>query len=294
MKSHDIVIVGNYSSDTIIKDGVTEYSDGGGVYYGAFSAVGSGVDTAAVTRLARTDNSIVNKLEKAGITVYPTYTNESTHLVNSYSNKNVDERTVICEGYAGPFTPDQFEDISSKVFIITALFKGEVNIELIKYLHKTKHASLALDVQGFVRVIGENSVLHNTDWPNKEEVLSMINFLKTDAVEAESLTGEKDRKKAAKILADCGPDEIVMTHKNGILVYSHGEFYEANFHLKEIIGRTGRGDTCFASYISKRLSTPADEAIVWSAAVTSLKMEKEGPFIKSTQDVEELINRSYR
>jgi len=32
MKSHDIVIVGNYSSDTIIKEGVTEYSDGGGVY----------------------------------------------------------------------------------------------------------------------------------------------------------------------------------------------------------------------------------------------------------------------
>ena len=59
-------------------------------------------------------------------------------------------------------------------------------------------------------------------WDEKEEVLSMVDILKTDIVEAEFLTGEKDIKKQAKILSEFGPMEIVLTHKNGILVlFSH-------------------------------------------------------------------------
>ncbi|MBU4443650.1 ribokinase, partial [bacterium] len=188
----------------------------------------------------------------------------------------------------------QFDALSGKAFIINALLQGEVSIELIEYLRNTKDALLVLDVQGFVRIRGAVSRLINTDWPEKKTVLVMVDILKADAIEAESLTGEKDHRKAAKILAGWGPKEIVLTYRNGILVYAEGEFYEAEFHPQELIGRTGRGDTCIASYVAKRLSTPPSEAILWSAAVTSLKMEAEGPFLRPIEVVEELIRRKYK
>jgi hypothetical protein len=46
--------------------------------------------------------------------------------------------------------------------------------------------------------------------------------------------------------------------------------------------------------VSKRLSAPADEATTWAAALTSLKMEVEGPFRRSIAEVERLIQERYR
>ena len=294
MKSYDIVIFGNYASDTIIAKGKTRYADGGGFYYGAYAAAGLGVNVAAVTRLAKADSHVIDNMEKAGIDVYPTFTSTSTQMILNYPSSNVDERIIGCPATAGSYSIDQFEALSGRVFIINALLQGEVSIELIEYLRNTKDALLVLDVQGFVRIRGAESRLINTDWPEKKKVLTMIDILKTDAVEAESLTGEKDHRKAAKILAGWGPKEIVLTHRNGILVYADDRFFEAEFHPKEIIGRSGRGDTCIASYVAKRLSTPPSEAILWSAAVTSLKMEAEGPFLRPIEIVEELIRRKYK
>lgn len=59
------------------------------------------------------------------------------------------------------------------------------------------------------------------------------------------------------------------------------------------MGRSGRGDTCIAAYMARRLTTPPPQAIVWAAAITSLKMENEGPFQKSLSEVEELLKNKY-
>ncbi|HCA82048.1 MAG TPA: carbohydrate kinase, partial [Bacteroidetes bacterium] len=105
--------------------------------------------------------------------------------------------------------------------------------------------------------------------------------------------GESDIKKAATVLARMGPREVVLTHKDGILVLAEGRFYEAPWRNKSLIGRSGRGDTCIASYITKRLTEPPEVAIIWSAATTSLKMEAEGPFLRSVDDVKEFIKKEY-
>ena len=127
----------------------------------------------------------------------------------------------------------------------------------------------------------------------KERILALIDVLKADAVEAESLTGEKDIKKAAKMIAGWGPSEVVLTHRDGILVYADNQYYEETFLPEKLIGRSGRGDTCIASYMSKRLSASPEQSIIWSAAVTSLKMEAEGPIIKTEDEVEDMILKKY-
>ena len=57
--------------------------------------------------------------------------------------------------------------------------------------------------------------------------------------------------------------------------------------------RSGRGDTCIASYTAKRLNTSPQGATVWAAAVTSLKMEVEGPFKRNIEEVDNLIQNKY-
>lgn len=291
-KYYDIVIFGNYTKDTIVSKAGTRYVDGGGFNYGAHAAANSGKKVAAVTRLAKEDIHVVENLEKIGVTAYPTFTESSTHMKLDYPTDNVDERILTCTATAGTYTLDQFENLESAALLINASIREEVPLELAQELRK-KNALLVADAQGFIRIISDDNTLIHADWPEKEEMLSLIDVLKADAVEAESLTGESDIFKAAKMLSDLGPKEIVLTHRNGILVYNEGEYYEEVFKPENLIGRSGRGDTCIASYIAKRLTSTPAESIIWSAAVTSLKMEAEGPFKLGIKEIESMIKEKY-
>jgi len=292
VKNYDIVIFGNYTKDTIISKEGTRHVDGGGFNYGAHAAACSGLSVAAITRLAEDDNTVLISLKKAGVDVFPTFTESSTHMCLEYPTSNLDERTLTCSISAGTYTIDQFTDLDAKAYLINASIRHEVPFEIVDYLAK-KNGLVVADAQGFLRIVGKDNILENADWPEKLKVLALIDILKADIVEAESLTGESDLHKAAKILADWGPKEIVLTHRDGIVVYADNTFYEETFYPDPLIGRSGRGDTCIASYASKRLTATPAEAIKWSAAVTSLKMEAEGPIKRPVEDINELIERKY-
>lgn len=64
---------------------------------------------------------------------------------------------------------------------------------------------------------------------------------------------------------------------------------QAPFTPKSLKGRTGRGDTCMAAYIGKRLSLSAPEALYFATALTTIKLEKRGPFNGKLEDVEALL-----
>ncbi|MBU1100366.1 MAG: hypothetical protein KKA84_08185 [Bacteroidetes bacterium] len=291
-KIYDILIFGNYTKDTIVSKTGTRYVDGGGFNYGAHAAANSGKKVAAVTRLAEEDKRVVEQLESIGVDVYPTYTPSSTHMKLEYPSDNPDERTLTCTETAGTYTIDQFDGLEAKAILINGSVREEAPLELIKELKK-RNSILVADAQGFIRVIDPDRVLIHAEWPEQREVLALIDVLKADIVEAESLTGESDLLKAAEKLFEMGPNEIVLTHRDGILVYADGEVFEETFKPKELIGRSGRGDTCIASYMAKRLTATPAESIKWSAAVTSLKLEAEGTFKLGVKEIEEMILRKY-
>ena len=126
-----------------------------------------------------------------------------------------------------------------------------------------------------------------------EKVLTNIDILKTDAVEAAYLTGEEDIEKAARRFSEAGAREVLLSHSEGILVYAQGKFHHFRFHASSMEGRSGRGDTCVGSYVSMRLSLPPEEAGKWSAAATSLKIERHGVFNRSIAEVEAFIQKYY-
>ena len=290
---YDIVIFGNYTKDTIVSSAGTRYVDGGGFNYGAHAAAVLGLKVAAVTRLAEEDSHVVENLRRIGVDVYPFFTPSSTHMRLEYPTSNVDERVLTCTVTAGFYTPDQFAGLEARAFLINASTRGEVPLGVVSALRE-KGGLLVADAQGFVRIIDPDNRLVNAPWPERDQVLAQLDVLKADSVEAESLTGEADIRRAARMLAELGPSEVVLTHRDGILVYAAGQYHEAAFFPKELVGRSGRGDTCIASYMAKRLTSPPEEAIIWSAAVTSLKMESEGPILREISEVEDLIWEKYR
>jgi sugar/nucleoside kinase (ribokinase family) len=287
----DVAFLGHYTKDTIVSSAGTRVVDGGGFNYGAHVAACMGFQVAAVTRLAREDWHVVDELRQLGVSVFARATPASTCLRLEYPTANVDERVITVTSSAGPFTPAEVQALEARAFIVNASMRGEVSLEVIEALAE-KHTWLAADVQGFVRVARDGRLVYEA-WPEMEAVLAHVAVLKTDAVEAEMLTGMADRKVAARTLAGLGPREVVLTHRDGVLVYADGQFHEAGFFPTQLIGRSGRGDTCVAAYVARRLTAPPAEAAVWAAAVTSLKLEAEGPFRRDVRQVEDLIRRRY-
>ena len=286
--TYDITLIGNYTKDTIVTTTETKYVDGGGFNYGAHAAIALGAKTAAITRLKNNDQHVVDNLTNIGVDVYPSFTDESTHIELIYSGDDFDDRTLIMPKSAGSFTSEQFLNIESKIFLVNASTRDEFKLDTLLDLKK-KGALIGIDLQGFIRTRDSNNVLNNSTWEEKKEALAITHYLKADGVEAEFLTGESDLVAAAKILKFYGPKEIIITHKDGVLVYDGNQVYQEPFMLDKIIGRSGRGDTCGASYVYMRLTLGPGQAFKWAAAATSLKMESDTPLKKSKQEIEDRV-----
>ena len=290
-KMYDLICIGNYTKDTIVTPTGVTYVDGGAVNYSAHAAVRLGLNVAAVTHLAREDDRVVEKFKRAGIDCLPTFTPHSTCMRLEYPTTNPDIRTLSVTHTAGSITANEVQDLQAKAAVIGPSIRGEVGLDVIQALKKND-IQVAIDVQGYVRVISDQTLIYEP-WPEMPVYLELVDVLKSDAVEAEYLTGESDIYKAASAFAGMGPKEIVLTHKDGVLVYADGNFYDRLFFPKNMEGRSGRGDTCVGSYLSMRLSKSAAEASIWAAAVTSLKMETQGPFDRTLAEVEDLISEKY-
>jgi len=139
----------------------------------------------------------------------------------------------------------------------------------------------------------ENGGMVYHDWKAKKELLPYVRFLKTDAAEAEILTGLTNRAEAAKVLYGWGAKEVLITHNTEVLVYDGREIYTCPIKARNLSGRTGRGDTTFACYINERLTRDIPAALQTAAALVSLKMETPGPYMGTRADVEAYIKELY-
>ncbi len=288
--SYDITLIGNYTKDKIVTPSEVKHVDGGGFNYGAHAAIALGAKTAAITRLKKDDIHVIDNLTSIGVDAFPTYTDSSTHMELIYPTDDFDERTLVMPKSAGSFSSEQFKDIKSKIFLVNASVRDEFKIQTLIDLEK-KESFIGIDLQGFIRTIDKKNILVNSLWNEKKEALELTHYLKADGVEAEFLTGESDLVAAAKVLKSFGPKEVIITHKNGVLVYDGKNIYQEPFILDKIVGRSGRGDTCGASYVYKRLSLEPKEAIKWAAAATSLKMESDTPLKNTYKEIEQRVQQ---
>ena len=272
----DIAFVGHFTKDTIVNPQGSAVHRGGAFYYGAYVAARMGLQAAVVTRLAKEDWGVVDELRGMGVTMFTKETPESTCLRIVYPTANLDERTIHAVGFAGVFTPAEVASVEARTFHIGASIRGEVPLNVIAAL-AAKRARVSLDVQGFIR-INDNGTLKYAKWQEMSAALHLVNVLKVDGTEAEFLAGTKDMREAVRFFAAYGPQEIVLTQNGGVTLYADGKVHEYPWRVREIKGRTGRGDTCTSAYLCKRLTASPEEAARFTAALTGAKLEAPGPF----------------
>jgi len=225
--------------------------------------------------LAQKDFGLLYDLKQEGIDVIALPSAHTTSIENVFETEDVDQRKVTLLSQAEPFRLEEIPDVRTEVFNLAGLFYGDIPPEMIRPL--SRKARVGLDLQCMLRTSYEGSFSW-ADWPEKREYLPHITYLKADSLESRVITGVDDRREAAEILHGWGASEVMITHSREVLLYDGKEMFAAPFNPSNLSGRTGRGDTCFAAYMTWRLNHGIEESLRYAAALTSIKMEKPGPF----------------
>jgi len=292
MKRYDSFVIGHISIDENIYQGEAVKEIGGAVVHSSCTSYAVGRKTSILTKLSFKDKNCLEAFTIPEEDIFALNSKNTTSIRNIYHSADRERRTCIALSVADPFTIDDIPDnINSQIYHFAGLISGEFDNEMIKFLYNK--GKIALDVQGFLRTVGENKEMDFKDWEEKKEYLPYIDYLKTDAVEAEIMTGTKDKKKAAEMLFEWGAKEIMITHNKEVLIYNGKKYYTCPLKPRNLSGRTGRGDTCFSAYITERLNKGIEEALFFATALVSLKMEKPSPFKGTRDDVKNYIKKYY-
>lgn len=290
----DITILGHIAKDIIEVDGKCRESLGGSVYYGGVAGSHMGLKVSVITSLRKEDFPILEVFKKKGIKCFAYPSKETSGLWNIYSSKNIEYRDYKVLGFAGLFKKENIPSINSKFFVIGPIIAGEIDIKLLQYLSEKYNGKLALDIQGVIRAIENGRIIYKyLTEEEKQLIFSKIDYLKIDQKEANFLTTKKNINDALIDLKSYGLKEILATHEKGISVNVSDEIYFFPWKNKTMVGRTGRGDTAFISYLGSRLTKNPEDSLKFSTALTSLKLESYGPFELTLFEVEAFIRENF-
>ena len=287
------MIIGQICLDTNTDyDGTVDKRYGGAVLFSGHAAAAAGNKVAIVPKgNPATVNAKEAFADCPDVVIFDRYSKESTLMDNTYFTADRERRNCVCSAMIDPYTVSDIPDEETKLYHISGLVFGDVENDVLKEC--AKRAPLALDIQTALRRREPDHTLKLYDWDLKKEYLPLVTFLKTDAAEAEILTGTDDREKAAKMLYDWGAKEICITHNTEVIAYDGNKIYKEPLKPLGLSGRTGRGDTTFAAYTTERLKKGIEESLLFAAGFVSLKMNTPGPFMGTRQDVEDFIKKYY-
>ena len=290
----DSMIIGQITLDhNIDYDGREEFRSGGAVTFSGYAAAAIGHRVAVVpkgnTKILNPFDTFRDSRVEA---IFPVECATCTEMQNTYFTPDRERRRCLNTQSIAPYRPSDLPDAEARIYHLGGLVAGDMGADLIEACHR--RGPVGLDVQAMLRCRNEDGTLELRDWPEKRELLPLIHSLKTDAAEAEVLTGTADREKAAYMLCDWGAQEVLITHNTEAIVCDGKRIYRSPLRPRGLAGRTGRGDTTFAGYLTERLTHDIPEALEFAAALVSLKMETPGPFMGTRDDVYAFIEQYYR
>jgi sugar/nucleoside kinase (ribokinase family) len=291
---YNITFIGHMCYDEIVSfEGDINVSPGSAVLCGAMAAGRVCQNISVITKMSRDDIEILKPMEEMGIDTHLLSSQETTYMRVEHPTEDVDIRRMYQFKNAGYFTVDELPEFESKYVHLAGITDQEFTLEFINGLYD-KGFSLSADMQSFVRQVDSGTrQIHFKDVANKKELISKLDRVKLDKVEGELLTGYDDIEKVAIELETWGANEIVITQAEGVLARVKGETFYEKFSNKSNVGRTGRGDTTFAAYMSWRLNHEVAESLKFAAALVSIKMESPGPFNGTLEDVLERITKRH-
>ena len=284
--TYDLVFIGNTGRNELHRfDGTTEPILGGPIFQSALATTWSDKRVAVVTRMAERDTDLLEPLRKAGIATFVTPAQETTRSHIYYLSDDVEDRRHMLEKNAGPFSLADLPPIGARLFHLVGVNRLEFPLDFMEDL-RNRDLAFSIDMQALIRAADpETGDVTYRDYPHKQQVAAMAEKIKLDVVEAELLTGTSDLEQAAVRFEEWGSSEIMVTRADGALVRHMGTTYFERFSNRGVAGRTGRGDTVFASYLVRRMDFGVADSLKFAVALCSIKMETPGPFMGTLEAV---------
>ncbi len=285
-----ICCIGHITHDKIITPDTEVDMPGGTSYYFAHAMyhLNGGKDFHLVTSLAPTDMQAVTDLRQLGVEVSVVPSRHTVYFENKYG-ENQNNRTQRVLAKADPFTVESLQEVKASIYHLGSLLADDFSLEVIKSL--AGRGVVSVDSQGYLREVRGEKV-YAVDWTEKREALRHIDVLKVNEYEMEVLTGHADAHDAALQLAEWGVKEVCVTLGDyGSVILEDNHFYDVcAYPPLRVVDATGCGDTYSTGYLYMR-SRGADpsEAGHFAAAMSTLKLEANGPFARTEDDVWHLI-----
>ena len=292
MRQYDLLILGPATRDfNIDYTGAEDRSIGGAVTYCTPAAKASGARVFSAVKISVEDSDIMDviALSEKDKALIPS--EKTTLMKNEYFTADRERRNSSCAAQSDPIYPEEVPAVGFKMCHLAGLLYGDFPGVLLEYL--AGKGKLAVDAQGFLRC-NEDGKLVFHDWEEKLKYLPYLAFLKTDAAEAEILTGLSDREGAARQLHEWGAKEVMISHNTEMMVFDGEKVYTCPVKARNLSGRTGRGDTTTGAYLGMRVQgRDVVDSLLYATACVSLKMETPGPFTGTAADVADYIRKFY-
>lgn len=287
----DLCCIGHITLDHVITPEQSVTMPGGTAFYFSEAVHHMNLRYGLVTALGQTETRFATALQEKGIEVKLLSSTHTVVFENKYS-QNLDHRTQRVLQTADPFDAEQLHSLQSSVIHLGPLLATDFSAATINAL--ASKGKLSLDVQGFLRKVEGEKVV-SIDWEEKLEVLPRIHFLKVNEEEMQTLTGKTDPQTGARLLANWGAKEVIVTlGSRGSVVYNGDSFYTIPAYTPHSVhDATGCGDTYMAGYLFRRIKGhDIQQAGEFAAGMASLKIAHSGPFNGTEKDVQNFLKKA--
>ena len=290
-KMYDICSIGHITRDKIITPQRTVYMAGGTSFYMSYgiSRLPQKVSYQLVTKVGEGQMPEVDKIKQLGLDVICYPSQHTVYFENKYG-ANSDNRTQRVLAKADPFTVEEMKPLQARIFHLGSLLNDDFSAEVVEFL--SEKGLISIDVQGYLREVRDEEV-HAISWEEKEKILKHTDMLKLNEHEMKVITNSDNPRTVAEKIAAMGVKEVIITLGSyGAVIYADRKFYEIEaYKPREIVDATGCGDTFSTGYLYCRAQGIGyEEAGKFAAAMCTLKLEHSGPFDKSIEDIQNVIN----
>ena len=291
----DICCIGHVTLDRIVTPQYSVNMAGGTSFYMAYGINQLPPTTSfqLITKVGKEQEGEIDKMRRAGIDVISRESAHSVYFENRY-DKDANKRTQRVLAKADPFTLDEVASLNAKVFHLGSLLPDDFPLEVVEAL--ANKGEISIDVQGYLRDV-QGEAVRSVRWNDKKKFLPYIDVIKLNEHEMVSLGGNRNPREVALSLAASGVREVIITLGSyGSFILANSKFFHVpSYEPRQRVDSTGCGDTYAAGYLYLR-AQGADylEAGKFAAAMCTLKLEHNGPFDGTIEDIERVAGQSFR
>ena len=290
-----ICCIGHITRDRIITPQQTIDMAGGTSFYMAHGMyhLSPNFPFQLVTKIGQESQEEVDRLRQMNINVVSYSSRHSVFFENCYGLDS-DQRTQRVLAKADPFTIEEMKPLQAEVFHLGSLLADDFSPEIVKYL--SQKGRISIDVQGYLREVRGEKV-YAVDWKDMDTVLPYVDMIKLNEHEMRAIMQLNNPKTVAEKLASYGIREVIITLGSyGSLIYADKTYYEIPaYSPQKIVDATGCGDTYSTGYLYMRSQGATfQEAGRFASAMCTLKLEHNGPFEGSLNDIKTLIKNTDR